>query len=166
MEPIIVKAHISLKQLYNINWFVLMRRPVMWLLTFVCVLMLASLVVNGAPKTDVPWFTVGFVVYFLLLPLFITLTVRRNYKKIPSVSEPHVYEIHDDVIKVSAITLSLTMAWSLVEKVYERKNDFLAINGNGKGVRYLPKAGFCTESDIEKFRSLVKAKGIKNNFKK
>lgn len=165
MEPIIIKSQISLKQLYNINWFILLRKRVMWWLSLVVLLMLYSLTLKRDSDSEVPWFTIAFVIYFLLLPLFIALAVRRNYKKIPSMSEPKTYEFFDDVVKVTGPTLSATMAWPIVEKVYERKNDFLAITGNGKGVHYLPKAGFQTESGIEQLKSLIKAKGIKNNFK-
>jgi len=136
----------------------------MWWLGFVVLIMLYSLTLNRDPD-NTPWFTIGFVIYFLLIPLLIILAVRRNYKKIPSMSEPKVYEFLDDMVKMNGTTLSATMAWPIVEKVYERKNDFLAITGNGKGVHYLPKAGFQTESGIEQLKSLIKAKGIKNNFK-
>jgi hypothetical protein len=165
MEPIIVKSQISLKQLYNINWFILLRKRIMWVLGFVVLLMLYSLSISRNTENDTPWFTIGFVIYFILLPLFITLAVRRNYKKIPSMSEPKVYEFLDDLIKVSGPTLSATMAWSIVEKIYERKSDFLAITSNGKGVHYLPKAGFASDIDIEQFKALIKSKGIKTNIK-
>jgi hypothetical protein len=168
MEPIIVNSQLDLKKFYSINMYLLYRRKMMWYFGFICVVMIIGLLMSESSIKDdatAPWLGIFFCSFYLLVPLFTYRAVSKIYKNVKTTGEPKVYTIDENNIAIEGQTVSARTDWSNIEKVNERKNDFLAVFSAGRGVHFLPKPGFAREQDMILFKDLINAKGIKINFK-
>jgi len=164
MEPIVVNSQLDKKKLYNINMYLLYRKRMMWYLGVIVIIMLYGLLFfNSSTAGDSSrWFGIFFVVFYLLMPLLVYWGVNKSYNKVKALSEYKVYRIDENEINVVGQTVSLTVDWSHIEKLQDRKHDFLMVTLNGMGFHYLPKSGFESEQAIIDLKNIVKQKGIKN----
>ena len=166
MNPIIILSQLDLKTYYNINLYILLRR-IWWLgvllLGFIFYMYFSTDPIDRKDPTFI------FIISFLILDIFAVPLinywgVRRNFKKIKSMSELKTYELDENDLKFTGQTSSAIMDWSVIDKIIERHDYYLAFVSNGKAIHYFPKAAF-SEDGLKAFRQLIKIKGIKNKFK-
>ena len=168
MEPIVVTAKLDLKTYYRIYLQVMyrVRQKVSVVIIFVCV--------NVVLFIDKPfdWFSeamcIGFIalLYGVILPLRIWYICKKNMRTSPSLIHGITYHITNENIEGIAPDSSAKTNWSLIGKVEEKETYFLMFNVNAPMMfRYLPKSGFASAEDIERFKEIVKSNNIKAYFK-
>jgi hypothetical protein len=161
MPPIIVKSQISFKTYLNINFHLLLRKRILLIIAILFLFIFLWILFTG---DDIRRFEMALellVFYLFLLPAVVYWSTSRNYKKIKSMSELKTYFFDDEQVRVTSETINFSSNWSPIEKIKERRNDFLMITSNGRAMHYLPKSGFVNEDAIIAFRNLAKAKRIK-----
>ena len=162
MDPIIVESQISLNQFYKINMYLLYRKRVMWYLGIIVIIMLSGMFMNiSDSKDNFKWLGIFFCLFYLLTPFFIYRAVSKNYKKVQATREIKIYSFNKDKIDVRGQSVSMTMDWSHLEKVIQRKKDFLVLTSNSLGLHYLPKSGFTSDGKIHGFIDLLREKNVK-----
>ena len=168
MEPITVTAKLDLKTYYRIflsvmyrtrhrlsmlivfigiNVFMFIDKPFDWVTELICTGIMALL-------------------YGVVIPIRIWYICKKNMRTSPTLIHGITYHITNESIEGIAPDSSAKTNWSLIGKVVEKDNYFLMFNVNSPIMfRYLPKDGFVSAEDIERFKEIVRGNKVKANFK-
>jgi hypothetical protein len=166
MEPIVVNSQLDEKQYFKINFGILLQRMKLVLPIAVILLLISFFTADPDYRDNSVYMWIGgwILVYLLFIWVLQYYKVKRNFKRNTSLGEVKRYELTDECIDIKGQTTSMTTEWQHVNKAIEKKDSFLVFAFNNKGVIFLPKLGF-VNSDWDNFKSLIKTKRIKNNFK-
>ncbi len=168
-EPVIINSQLSFDDYQTIVKFTSQKaRGVFFILMVGLLLLLVYLTVakNNEPNETMAWIAFFYIMSNIVFySAFTRNRLKKTYDKIKAIGEPKVYEFNELLIAVTAQTLSTTNHWTNVKKVIERPSYFLMFSSGGHWFYYLPVTGFTSDAEIERFRSLIKSKGIKYNIK-
>jgi Ca2+/Na+ antiporter len=167
MDPIVINSQLDFKQYHKIHRVILWKR-LRWIVVVSAVLLVICILLTPAHEranSIYTWVGVWFFLYLFIIYLLQYFKTRSNFKKNTSMSELKVYTFDDARIDIKGQTTSMTTEWQHLNKVVENDEGFLVLLFNKRGMMFLAKAGFTGADDMDRFRALIRAKKIKNNFK-
>jgi hypothetical protein len=102
--------------------------------------------------------------FFIFFPLSIYIKTKAAMKKTAYLQEAKLYTINADTIAYKGETISASSGWKDISKMVEREKYFL-LKVSVRGVHYLPKDGFESVEEIERFKNLLRGKRIKMTYR-
>ena len=166
MEPITVKSKLDLKRYYRVLMGVNYgtNSIIAIVIAFVGLSLILNLFagfywVNEAVVLGVVIFSYG-----ITLPAVLWLAAKKHIKVIPAFAEGATYNITEDHIEGVTSSTSEKEQWQHIQKVVEREEYFVLFR-SASLFRYLPKDGFASATDIERFKGIVRENSVKASFK-
>ena len=164
--PIIVRFTTSADLLYRAQNAVL--RSIRWMrwggifVGVLPILMFALQLVRGrtlqaALINDLVWIVVFPAVWFVGIPLAQRRGADRTFNSMPAARGERVYTFDGDDITLAGGLSSGVLNWKAIVRVVETPDLFLLFL-SGQVAHFVPKAGFASEADVNRFRTLVAEK--------
>lgn len=166
MKAVTIVTNIDLKTYYKISMAISYKRVPLLVVIIVAVLMGIIYAFDGVFEWDVFAGLMAWMifVYGIAMPVLIWFMCKKNMKKSPILAEGATYTITKDFIENVSPSCTSKTNWNYIKKVVESDKYFAMLTG-GRAFHYLAKDGFASIDDVERFRQMVKANNIKNNFK-
>lgn len=125
------------------------------------ILLVLSFVVILPSDSGFPVFVAIFIAgaWLASRPIISNFINRRYARKIPEIDQTICWKVNLEWLHISTEDSESRFAWSSLIKVRERKKGFLLFT-QPRLAYWIPKHGFNDESDIERFRSMLKAKSF------
>lgn len=163
MEPIKVKSKADLRDYCKIAYKkqYSARNMIMLMVLF---LVLQVFVFDPRFNWVYEFVVVGVVLVFygMLVPLILYVSCRRDMQ-LPLMQETLDYTITEKEIDLQGATVSAVSKWQYIKKAIENDRYFVLFTTN-KAMHYLPKAGFASVNDVDRFRDIVRMNRVKANF--
>ncbi|MBW4888695.1 hypothetical protein KXQ82_03175 [Mucilaginibacter sp. HMF5004] len=163
MEPVIINSKLEQKRYRNVNLYVLLQRKILWfMLVLAFVMLLLSFIMSEG--STLAYLAIFYFVYLLAMPFLVIVKSKNYYKKIAHISEPKTYEFSETGVKITGETIKVELAWSNINKVVKRKDDYILFNSNSRSFFTFQQQVFKSDEKIVAFESLIKQYVKKNNF--
>jgi hypothetical protein len=165
MEDIKVTSLIDLKTYFNISLLSYFK------LRMIVIMLIATVFVSFSIMSDpsAKWWEELLLIFVMLVffcglvPLRMYFACKKNMKKVAYLSEVQSYSINAEKIEYKGKSTSSSSNWQYVTKLVEREKYFLLMTSN-RSFHYLPKAGFESTAETDRFKNLVQEKGIKMTY--
>lgn len=165
MEPITIKSDLNLKTYYKISMKIIFTgKPIIAVFIFM-IICLSWYVYNGVFEMDTTMMLIVWAaLFFAILPLTTWFRCKANMTKFPVLAEGADIIVSENAIECVALSSASKSAWTTIQKGTEY-DEYFVLLAKTKSIYYLPKNGFSSVDDIEKFKKIVGINNIKNNFK-
>jgi len=165
MNKVTIATQLTLADFVQVNFVLLFQKMPTKILVLVVLLMIVLPAFLSVHK-GIPYNWLQSVIGIALAGFYILstwLTAKRNYRSIPAVSEPLVYEFTNEQLTCIGKSSSSQTTWNMVRRVTETK-DCLVIWKTRQVINVLPKRDFTAQQRAAIKKMLEKNK-VKNNVK-
>lgn len=121
---------------------------------------LVFVAINAAINPSKAWVWLSSYLLFAVVWYFIfRLILQRTYKAATNLHDPVQYIFEETEIHVENANSQTTHQWDAFQKAVETPEWFLLYQ-NKSVFNPLPKSAFMSESELQRFRNLLKTKGL------
>lgn len=155
MEPLKIEFVLDGNAYTRLMQGIFTKKAIMWGL-----IGLAFVAINAAINPSQAWVWLSSYLLFAVVWYFIfRLILQRTYKAATNLHDSVQYIFDETEIHVSNASSQTTHQWSAFQKAVEMPEWFLLYQ-NKTVFNPLPKSAFDSETELQRFRNLLKTKGL------
>lgn len=159
MEPIQVEftytAEFFNKSQRQILWHYYTKGWLKWVFLLVAVCWIIKLVIDFNF-----WYTSLMLVFVVgLWWLIFNWLSKRNFSKLATLQHPIRYVFREEDVTLNTQTSETVLQWAAFQYASEAR-DFFLLHQNRMAANPVMKSGFQSESEMERFRALLRRKGL------
>ncbi len=162
MEPILAEftftPEIFVKVQRFIIWNYISKGAMRWVLIVLAIFWTVKFVIFNTMAETLT--VVGIVIMLLFIWWLIILWMsRRSFAKNKALKHPIRYLFSEESVQLNTQNVQSVLQWATFEKAIELPDVFL-LQQNRVAVNPVLKSGFQTAADVERFRGLLRKKGL------
>jgi hypothetical protein len=165
MEPIVVRYQFTEREALRASLEVsrVVAPAIRWIPWLGVVILLASVgaVINAKGKLSDAAFPVLLSAFFILAPVLIRVSARRQFKKMPFANKELTWEIDANRLRNFGDGAEASFEWKILFEVREVRDGFLLFPQR-QFAHWLPKSAFNPKEDVEALRTLIRSSGVRH----
>ena len=111
----------------------------------------------AALRTNVAWIVGSPIVWLVGIPLAQRWGAARTFRATPAARGERIFTVDEDAITIDGGLSSGTLTWPAIVRVVETRDLFLLFLSK-QMAHFVPKSGFASAGDIDRFRVLMTTK--------